>query len=158
MKPLLLVPALAFLSLAHLPACGDDEARVIDARSSSIDGGVIDAAPGGPDAAEYGVRCGPQQELCVPGTSQGCCDDPDGGVACEPAFGLCLGPLTSCDGPEDCDNPGDLCCDFGFGPGCSEPSNCATDNGGTVVCHGDGQCPDSAPSCCAGRCAATACP
>lgn len=141
-------------------ACGADEAiptdRDVDAAPAGIDAGV-DAAPG-PDAAEYGVRCGEAMDLCTPGTSQGCCEHPDGGVGCEPSDGLCLGTLTSCDGPEDCDNPGDVCCDFGFGPSCTEPSNCDPEQGGTTVCHGDGDCPSATPSCCDGRCAATACP
>jgi hypothetical protein len=148
-------------SLVLLAACGGNDEQLpssIDASAGAIDARPIDAREvdaGVPlDAAEVGVRCGPEEDLCVPGTSQGCCEHPDGGVGCEPSAGLCLGRLTSCDGPEDCDNPGLRCCELGFGPSCTEPSNCTSETGGTVVCHGDGDCPAGSPACCDGLCAA----
>jgi hypothetical protein len=147
----------SLLALTLLIACGGaDEARPIDAPpGGDVDAATIDGGVAGPDAAEYGVRCGDQQELCVPGSSQGCCEDADAGTACEPLGGLCLDRLTSCDGPEDCMTAGDVCCDFGFGPSCTEPSNCTTKGGGTTICHGDDHCPNDAPTCCDGVCAAT---
>lgn len=145
----------SILFAVSLAACGgSDEHRPIDAPpGDDIDASVVVIDAGmSPDAAEYGVRCGETQELCVPRDSQGCCDDADAGVACEPSGGLCLGRLTSCDGPEDCLTPGDVCCDFGFGPSCTEPGNCTSRGGGTRLCHGDGHCADG-DVCCAGLCA-----
>jgi hypothetical protein len=148
-----------------LSGCGDDDAPAIDGApavsgdaSGTPDGGLADATPA--DAGpRFGVPCGEPEALCTPESSQGCCTPPDGGVpACEPINGLCLGRLQSCDGPEDCVNVGTLCCDFGFGPSCTEPSECIEPQGGTVVCHYDVNCPEAQPHCCAGLCSAEACP
>jgi hypothetical protein len=137
-----------------LAACGGGSAGGADA--APADAAAADASA--PDAPEYGVRCGPAMTLCVPGATQGCCDDADAGPpACSPMNGLCLGKLTSCDGAEDCPNAGDVCCDFGFGPGCIEPASCDPAGGGTRVCHVDADCPASAAHCCQSRCGAAAC-
>jgi hypothetical protein len=91
----------------------------------------IDATP--LDAAAIGVPCGADM-FCEPGATQGCCTD-QGVSACEPTNGLCTGSLASCDGPEDC-APGDVCCDYGHGPGCGAAADCVPAQGGTPVCHG----------------------
>jgi hypothetical protein len=121
----------AVLAICLVAGCGGDPAPVIDA--AVPDGAVAIDAPG-LDAAAVGVPCGDTM-FCVPSTSQGCCVEGAADPICEPVDGLCLGDLTSCDGPEDC-TPGDVCCDYGQGPGCGDAPSCTADNGGTVICHG----------------------
>lgn len=119
----------ALFVLMLLAACGDSHTP------SDIDAAAApDAAvENGPDAAAVGVPCG--DDFCEQGTTQGCCVEPPNDPLCEPTNGLCLGDLTSCDGPEDC-TPGDVCCDYGQGPGCGAAADCTPRLGGTPVCHG----------------------
>jgi hypothetical protein len=164
--PALAVPLALALALAPvLSACSDDDAPPIDAATAadSSDNPDAGAAPADATPADarppFGVPCGEAAELCTPIESQGCCTPPDGGApACEPINGLCLGRLQSCDGAEDCMTPSSTCCDFGFGPSCTEPSECMEQQGGTVVCHYDVDCPEAQPHCCAALCSAEACP
>ena len=139
---------LVVLPLSLLFACGDDVRRP---DAGTVD--MIDAAVA-PDAAVRGVPC--NGEICAPGVTQGCCVEDGMAPRCEPMNGLCTGQLTSCDGVEDCSTE-TICCDFGFGPSCTEPANCDPQQGGITVCHGDGECPAATPHCCDARCSATAC-
>ena len=155
----------ALLLACLLAACDDgsspaaDAALVVpDAPAATADAAaaLADAAPM-TDAPEFGVRCGPANELCVPGLSQGCCSEAKADPYCSPLNNLCTGPLQTCDGPEDCPNGGELCCDYSFGPGCGAAADCNPGQGGTVQCHADPDCPLEQPMCCAGACA-SACP
>jgi hypothetical protein len=148
--------ALVLCVVCVVPACGRDS-RAIDA--GGPDGAALDAraADAGPDAAERGVRCGPEMTYCDPDTTQGCCVEKGVDPRCEPSGGLCLGDLTSCDGREDCAF-GDVCCDYGQGAGCGAAPDCTSDLDGTIVCHGAADCVTATPHCCDGACAATPCP
>jgi len=155
-----LAPIALVLALA---ACGDRGGgpAEIDGAPAAIDAASIDAAPAvdagpAPDAPELGVYCGPEAVLCTPDTSQGCCEEKGLDPRCEPNGGLCLGTLTSCDGREDCP-VGDICCDYGFGPGCGANNDCTADLGGTPVCHTSADCIPATPNCCDERCTAQAC-
>jgi hypothetical protein len=120
----------AICILALIAGCGGGSSPDVDA--AALDARVpIDAVS--LDAAAFGVPCGDTM-FCDPATSQGCCVDGVAEPMCEPINGLCTGDLTSCDGPEDCG--GDICCDYGQGPGCGDAPSCTSDNGGTVICHG----------------------
>ena len=134
---------------AALPSDGDP----------SIADAAIDAPIGSIDAApEVGVRCGPDKTLCSPHDTLGCCDAPPDAPACEPLGGLCTGDLTSCDGVEDCANPGDVCCTLnGFSPTCAPVDDCSEENHASIVCHFAEECLGDRPNCCGGRCVAEVC-
>ena len=137
--------------------CGGDDEALVDA--APLDGAAVaDAAPdgaidAGPDAPAYGVPCGSDGALCVPGSSLGCCSNAkvDAGPACTPLGGLCVDDLQSCDGPEDCPDAM-LCCDFGFAPTCGDPLDCVPRQGGTVCATATATAPP-APSRAATGCA-----
>jgi hypothetical protein len=143
-------------------ACGSGGDAIDAAPPADVQGGTIDAGPddaGAPDAApEVGVRCGPTMTLCSKEDTQGCCDQPPDAPACEPLGGLCTGDLTSCDGVEDCSNPGDVCCTLDvFAPTCAAVDDCSEANHASIVCHYDQECLGDRPNCCGGRCVAEVC-
>ena len=133
-----------------------DAAIASDALITDAEGPHLDAGPG--DAAPlFGVRCG--DEVCSPTTTQGCCDTPPAAPVCQ-AIGpsVCAGDLTSCDGVEDCLNPGDACCSFqDFGASCTIKGDCTKKQGGLIICHYDEECSAEAPNCCNGSCTDLVC-
>jgi hypothetical protein len=143
------------LSFAILCACGDNTTPPVvhDAAPPDDAAVVVHDARIPVDAPARGVPCG--DDFCDPDETQGCCVAPSGDAGCSPLDGLCLDDLVSCDGREDC--LGDVCCDFGQGPACSNMFDCVEQQGGTPVCHGDVDCIPVTPHCCDHRCSATEC-
>jgi hypothetical protein len=92
--------------------------------------------PGG----DGGIACGSSD--CLVGNELVCCLD-NALRYCAPA-GACSAPPAWCDGPEDC--PGAACCQ----PNGTMMLVCRVQCAGTVVCHGDGDCPATQPRCCPG--------
>jgi hypothetical protein len=124
-----LVISLAFV----LVACGS----LPDTRDLTItDFDMSTTAPGG----DGGISCGTSD--CLIGGDFVCCLD--GALRyCAPAA-ACSAPPAWCDGPEDC--PGAACCQ----PTGTMTLVCRTQCTGTLVCHGDGDCPATQPRCCPG--------
>jgi hypothetical protein len=98
---------------------------------------VLLAACGGstsvPDAAPPipGVACG--DDFCDPSISAGCCVTTNAAPVCALADGYCVGQLTDCDGPEDCEQ---VCCGYSGGASCTAEVDCVPSRGGTPLCHG----------------------
>jgi hypothetical protein len=141
-------------------AVGSDAAPSFDSGSMVVDAAASDA-PSFDAAFEIGVRCGEAQELCDPVLTAGCCTTVDGASSCQPVGKTTCsnGELTSCDGVEDCMNPGDdACCSFGgHGPSCTIKDDCNAGLGGTIICHHDSECSAEVAHCCAGQCTAEIC-
>ncbi len=159
------LPILVVVTLSWLAAGCDASSSSVDAAPASdsaptfdSSSGVADAAPGDAapaDAApEQGVRCGPDQTLCDPVATAGCCDDPKAGESCLPIGKVsCFGRLTRCDGVEDCMTAGDVCCSLdGSAPDCAAAESCTAASGSVILCHFDQECAAEAPHCCAGTC------
>ncbi len=119
------------LCVMALTAC-DEESAVSDLATAIADLRV--------EAVDGGINCG--SAICALGaTAVVCCLEADHSF-CAPPSACSAGLPAYCDGPEDC--AGGVCCHFG-------PSliSCSMQCTGDVVCHVDGDCPQSSPRCCA---------
>jgi hypothetical protein len=126
--------ALVFLVALALVACGSP----LDTRDLTVaDFDMSTTAPGG----DGGVTCGNSE--CLIGADNVCCLD-SAIRYCAP-LGACSATPVFCDGPEDC--PGAVCCQ----PTGTMTLVCRTQCAGTVVCHGDADCPAAQLRCCQGR-------
>jgi hypothetical protein len=115
---------------------GDDDAVEHDAALHDADPNAIDGPPPAIDGG-VGVICG--DTPC--GDGQECCVDNDGQSCVEAE--TCAGIAFACDGREDCEADGDVCCFATGGPGgfmgsaCEPGLDCETPTCVTVE-----DCPD----------------
>lgn len=141
------------------PGCGRDQLNDISGSvggsGGRIDGGLKDGGAGGfklPfDAAGIDTAGIVACAMCTM-RNETCCVGFDGQPTCVPAAQTCSGSIASvsCVSPLTC--PGEVCClsaSTGLSAACAPAERCATLPLAAVVCMSDGDCPSTAPHCCA---------
>jgi hypothetical protein len=127
--------ALALAFAVVVVACGSPSGMP-DATVLDLD--MATTMPGG----DGGISCGASE--CLIGGDLVCCVD-NALRYCSPVGACSSGTPIYCDGPEDC--PGAVCCQ----PTGEQSLVCRVQCAGSTICHGDGDCPASAPRCCPGK-------